>query len=165
MEKAEEKYTSLRNLGSWGEKSAKDEQIISLTTQIKSLKDGSASKEKKGSGKSNAKSDYKDEKSWKKDRSLSSSNKLERNDKTYNWCTGPGHGGIGMWAFHGPGSCTGYGKGDKKGFKKKGGGNKNASAIGYNPTALTGIIKNSNNDLSDDEVQSKLEAIMAVIQS
>ena len=168
MEKADEKYTSLRDFGSWGKKSAKDEQIVALTSQIKSLKDGASSKQKKGTGGGNkGSSDTEHKLSWKKDRSLSTTQELERNDKTYKWCTGPGHGGTAMWVLHDPGTCKDYGKekkskSNKVTFKENG---DNAGATGYNKAALTGMIKRNNKDLSDDEVTSKLEAIMAVMQS
>lgn len=32
---------------------------------------------------------------------------LTKNNKEYQWCTGPGHHGIGMWVTHDPTSCTG----------------------------------------------------------
>ena len=31
---------------------------------------------------------------------------LEKNNKTYNWCTGPGHFGVHMWVVHEAGSCS-----------------------------------------------------------
>ena len=42
----------------------------------------------------------------KHDRSLSKTNTLHRNGRTYNWCTGPGHGNKPMWAVHDPGTCS-----------------------------------------------------------
>ena len=47
---------------------------------------------------------------WKFDKSLSNTNKLTKNGKTYIWCKGPGHFGIGMWVLHEKGSCTNAGK-------------------------------------------------------
>ena len=31
---------------------------------------------------------------------------LDKNNKTWKWCTGPGHFGLGMWVAHEPSSCT-----------------------------------------------------------
>ena len=45
------------------------------------------------------------DKSWKYDRSLSKSSTYSRNNTTYNWCNGPGHGGRGMWVVHTPNTC------------------------------------------------------------
>ena len=45
------------------------------------------------------------DKTWKHDRSLSSSTTHTRNGNTYQWCTGPGHGGRGMWVAHTPNTC------------------------------------------------------------
>jgi hypothetical protein len=166
MEKAEAKYTSLRDFGTWGKKSAKDEQIVALTSQVKSLKDGSSSKDKKGSN-NNKKSANSDQQKhqWKKDRSLASGNELTRNDKTYKWCTGPGHGGIGMWVLHDPGSCTDFGQDKAKSHNNKKTGDDNTAQGGTNKKALAGMIKSSNRDLSQDEIDSKVEAILAVLHS
>jgi hypothetical protein len=90
---------------------------------------------------------------------------LERNDKTYKWCNGPGHGGTGMWVLHEPGSCTDYGKDKKAKSTKVKDGDENAGATEYNKQGLTGMIKRNNKDLSEDEITSKLEAIVAVMQS
>ena len=100
-----------------------------------------------------------------KNRSLSTTKLLERNDKTYKWCTGPGHGGTGMWVLHEPGSCTDYGKDKKVKSTRDKNDDDNASATEYNKKVLTGMIKRNNKDLSEDEITSKLEAIVAVMQS
>ena len=44
---------------------------------------------------------------WKFDRSKSSGKTYTKNEKTYHWCTGPGHSKVGMWVIHEPGTCTG----------------------------------------------------------
>ena len=31
---------------------------------------------------------------------------LDKNGKTWNWCTGPGHFGLGMWVAHEPSTGT-----------------------------------------------------------
>ena len=43
--------------------------------------------------------------SWKFTR-RSGQTTLEKNNKTWKWCTGPGHFGLGMWVAHEPSSCT-----------------------------------------------------------
>ena len=48
---------------------------------------------------------------WKFDHSKSSTKTHTKNNKTYHWCTGPGHSKIGMWVIHEPGTCTGSTKG------------------------------------------------------
>jgi hypothetical protein len=165
MEKAEAKYTSLRDFGTWGKKSAKDEQIVALTSQVQSLKEGTTSKDRKGSSynKKSANSDEQ-EHQWKKDRSLASGNELTRNDKTYKWCKGPGHGGIGMWVLHDPGSCKNFGQNKAKFNNNQKSGDDN-TAQGSTKKALAGMIKSNNQDLSQDEIDSKLEAILAVLHS
>jgi hypothetical protein len=94
---------------------------------------------------------------WKYDKTLSTNNSYKRNDKLYKWCTGPGHGSIGMWVVHEPGSCT----------KNKPGSNTDASpkpGTQMNKTALTAALS-AKGDMSADEVESKVEAILAVIGS
>ena len=44
---------------------------------------------------------------WKFDKKQSQSNKLSKNGKDYQWCTGPGHQRVGMWVLLEPGKCTG----------------------------------------------------------
>ena len=44
---------------------------------------------------------------WKFDRSKLSGKTYTKNEKTYHWCTGPGHSKVGMWVIHEPGTCTG----------------------------------------------------------
>ena len=44
---------------------------------------------------------------WKFDHSKLSAKTYTKNNKTYHWCTGPGHSKVGMWVIHEPGTCTG----------------------------------------------------------
>jgi hypothetical protein len=69
MEKAEAKYISLRDFGTCGKKSAKDEQIVASTSHVKSLTEGTSSKDKEGSSnnKKSANSDSQNHQ-WKRDR-------------------------------------------------------------------------------------------------
>jgi len=150
MVRAEAKYIELRDLGTWGKKSPKDDQIIALTSKVSEL-EGSEKKDGSGKKKNKGKAVV-----WKLDKKLSKTNELQCNDKTYHWCTGPGHGGTGMWVVHAPGTCTASKK--NKGSKKDS--NQNSGALSHE--ALAAALKASG-DLSDDEVQSKLEAILAVI--
>ena len=39
---------------------------------------------------------------WKFDHSKSSGKTYTKNEKTYHWCTGPGHSKVGMWVIHEP---------------------------------------------------------------
>ena len=167
VDRADKKYVELRDLNTWGKRSDKDDQIIALTTQIGSLKRGGStgtSHGAKATGHS-GKGDQNKRKGpkWKYNRSASSTNELKKNGKTYRWCTGPGHGNIAIWVAHEPGQCT---------ANHQGNGNSNAtpkktypgSKTMYDRDALTSKFKNKGN-LSDDEVDSKVEAILAVMAS
>ena len=158
MDKAEKKFVELRDLGTWGKRSDKDDQIIALNAQVDAYKrndnsGGNGNKNKQRSG------DRKKAPRWKNDRSLSTSNELNKNGKVYKWCNGPGHNGTGMWVTHEPGKCT----------KASGGVPTNkttyeGSKTVINRQALTSILK-AKGDLSDDEVQSKVDAMLAVMES
>ena len=96
---------------------------------------------------------------WKSDHSLSSGNELKKNGKTYKWCTGPGHNGNGMWVTHPPGKCTAQGQGgtsDRKTFP--------GSKTVYDRQALTSILQQKGN-FTKDEVESKVDAMLAVMDS
>ena len=58
---------------------------------------------------------------WKFDTGQASGTELTKNDRTYHWCEGPGHFGIGMWVIHQSGTCTGFKK------NNNGNGNKDKS--------------------------------------
>ena len=139
---------------SMGKKSPKDDQVVALTAEIKELKkaaaqtnslvpDSKETQEKKKAAK------------WKYDKSLSSTNELTKNNKTYNWCTGPGHNGTGMWVLHKPGTCTG---------KSNAGNQENQKQEASSIKAIAAALKQKGN-LSADEIESKLEAIVAVLES
>ena len=77
---------------------------------------------------------------------------LSKNGKTYWWCPGPGHNGKPLWACHKPGTCTknaGQPRQDKSGGKG-----------GFSKQVLMAQLKER--VFSDDEVESKMEAILAV---
>jgi hypothetical protein len=163
MDRADKKFVELRDLGTWGKRSEKDDQIIALTSQVEALKKGGsngATQAKSSGGNDNKK---KKGPKWKYNRAASTTSELKKNGKTYRWCTGPGHGNVAMWVAHEPGQCT-----------KAHGGQANPSAAPkktypgsktiYDREALTTMFKQKGN-LSDDEVESKVEAIMAVLAS
>lgn len=139
MQKAAEKYDELRTMGTWGKKT-QDDQIVALNAKIEELKNNN--KENNGS-------DDKKKDGWRYDRSASSKTTLNRNGKTYHWCTGPGHGNKPMWTIHLPGKCTDR---NYKNPKKEGA-----------TTALAAQLKAQG--LSDDEITSKVEAITAIMES
>ena len=103
--------TLIRN-GQWKKPARKAEQTTALTSET-----GGGGKGRKGgrNGKGNStqtqatgdaatfKAKHPD---WKFSRSNNATS-LERNGKTYHWCTGPGHYKVGMWVCHEVGSCTG----------------------------------------------------------
>ena len=43
--------------------------------------------------------------SWKCNRLLSGGTTCSKNGNTCHWCTGPGHGGCGMWVAQNPNTC------------------------------------------------------------
>jgi len=161
MVKADGKYDELKKAGTWGKSSEKDEQIIALTARIETLqkevtkgKGPSTSSSQKGAGK------Y----AWKYDRSLSASATYVRDGKTFKWCTGPGHNKKAMWVSgHEPGKCTA----DYKGGKPKGNTQSSppASATRVDKTALTTLLKNSSPGLTASELDSKVQALLSVLES
>lgn len=158
MDKADMKYAELRDLGTWGKRSAKDDQIVALLTQIDSFKKGS-SNSKTGEGKKPSTGKKNRGPQWKYDRSASATTELKKNGKTYKWCTGPGHNNTPMWVAHEPGKCTNDQQ-KKTTFSKPIAESKTV----YNRQALTSILK-KRGDLSADEVESKVDAMIAVMDS
>ena len=154
MMRADSKYSELKDLGVWGKRSTKDDQIIALTNKITSLQ----KKTKSGGDKKNESNNPK----WKYDRTLSKSSKLQRNDKTYHWCDGPGHNKIGMWVIHKPGTCTNNSKSSSDNSDSRTVQTSNTSTS-VNKQALTSMLQSTG--ASDAEVQSKVQAIMAVMSS
>jgi hypothetical protein len=158
MDKAEKKFVELRDLGTWGKRSDKDDQIIALNAQVEAFKRGGDSTSA-SPNKNKRSGDKKKAPRWKYDRSLSASNELKKNGKTYKWCTGPGHSGTGMWVTHEPGKCTRANAPAAAGKP-----NFEGSKTVVNRQALTSILK-AKGDLTDDEVQSKVDAMLAVMES
>ena len=154
MMRADAKYSELKDLGVWGKRSAKDDQIIALTNKISSLQ----KKPKSGGDKRNESNNPK----WKYDRTLSKSSELHRNDKTYYWCDGPGHNKTGMWVIHKPGTCTKDSRGSSDNSDSRTVQTSNTSTS-VNKQALTSMLQSTG--ASDAEVQSKVQAIMAVMSS
>ena len=100
MQRSDAKYAKMKDMNTWGKRSAKDEQIVALTAKINELSKNSKNVQKdigrdpKNGDSDGAKSQVP---KWKYDKSLSNGNEYKRNDKAYKWCNGPGHGGVGMW--------------------------------------------------------------------
>ena len=153
MRKADAKYSELKDLGTWG-KRIKDDQYVALSARIDELKKSQEGSSQKQDKESSGPSTRTNAPKWKYDRSLSNKDTYERNGKTYHWCKGPGHNGIGMWVIHEPGTCT-----KTQPDNKKSGSQSNT----LDKKALTAALKAK--DLNDEEVESKVEAILAVIQS
>jgi len=156
MSRADAKYFELRDLGIWGKKSAKDEQIVALTSQIEELKKGAKKEniESKGEKKSKGKKDGENKvPKWKYDRSLSKTAEYVRNSKTYYWCTGPGHNKKAMWVVHLPNSCD----------ENKKGASSTSDAPTMNRKTLTAMFEGR--DLTDDERESKIQAILSVFEN
>jgi hypothetical protein len=158
MDKAEKKFVELKDLGTWGKRSDKDDQIIALNAQVEALKrsDNTASSNNKNKQRSG---DKKKAPRWKYDRSLSNGIELKKNGKLYKWCNGPGHSGTGMWVTHEPGKCT-----KTSATVANGTSNYEVSKAVLNRQALTSILQAKGN-LSDDEIQSKVDAMIAVMES
>jgi len=164
MIKADGKYDELKKAGTWGKSSDKDEQIIALTAKLETLQK-EVTKGNKGptSSTTNSASTKGEGKyGWKYDRSLSASATYVRDGKTFKWCTGPGHNKKAMWVSgHEPGKCTA----DYKGGKSKQGGANKAPATKVDRSALTTLLKNSTPGLTDSELDSKLQALLSVLES
>lgn len=154
MQKADAKYDELKSLGTWSKKSAKDDQIVALTAKIKDLTKSKVNNQAKLQGSTNNKKYVTP--SWKYDRTLSKTSILEKNNKVFKWCEGPGHGNKGMWVRgHEPGKCSANYSKPSNSMSK------------LDKTALTSIIKSSSDlySLSDFEIESKVEAMLAIMSS
>ena len=152
MQKADSKYEELWARRAW-KKNMKSDQIVALTAKINAM---SKSEEKSNDGTSGGKNAVP---KWKYDRKLSTKSTYTRNGKTYHWCTGPGHNGKPMWTRHEPGTCTKDGEGNKTSQKRK----NDEKDSGFNKTSLIAALKAKG--LDDEEVESKMEAILAVMES
>lgn len=166
MLKADGKYDELKRNGTWAKKSQRDEEIIALNAKIKLLQGNKANKgvSEGNDSKPEAGKDNKIKKniSWKYDRTLSQGTTLIRSGKTYKWCTGPGHNGVAMWVCkHEPGKCelaSEYAKAKNNNVKKEKG-------AGFSRAGLTAMLKTQDATLSEAEVESKVNAMMAILDS
>ena len=161
MVKADGKYDELKKNGTWGKSSDKDEQIIALTAKLEAFQKEVAKGKGSSTPSQSSKGDGKF--SWKYDRSLSASATYVRDGKTFKWCTGPGHNKKAMWVSgHEPGKCSADYKGGKsKGTSKPPPG----SATRVDKAALTTLLKNASPGLSESELDSKVHALLSVLES
>ena len=141
-------------MGTWGKKAAKDEQYVALNAKVTKLEEKESSNKSGGAGNEQGDSKSNTPK-WKFDKSLSNTNKYERNNKTYHWCDGPGH--KPMWVIHDPGSCTSSNKNNNNNN------NNNNNQTFFSKKALTAALKKKG-DMTDDEIERKVEAILAVFE-
>ena len=103
MQRADEKYEELKQMGTWGKRGKTDDQMVALPAETNNNNNGSDGKDDNDNNTrppSNSRTPK-----WKLDHSLSKTNKFTKNGKTYYWCDGPGH--APMWVIHKPGTCTG----------------------------------------------------------
>ena len=96
MESAKTFYLDLKRTGKW-----KKKPVPSQTAFPAAASASSGSQQRSSAPRGTRSSN-----DWKFDKSLSSSNTLSRRDRTYHWCTGPGHNNRPMWVAHQPGTCT-----------------------------------------------------------
>lgn len=162
MIKADSKFDELKKAGTWGRSSDKDEQIVALTAKLESLqKEMASGKPSTASKKSKSSKDP-----WKYDRNLSTSATHTRDGKTYKWCTGPGHNKKPMWVCgHEPGQCTADYKKVPKGKTAPKTTVASPSATRYDKSAFTAMVKASDPSLSAIEIESKVQALLSVMES
>jgi hypothetical protein len=160
----EEKYHDLSQNHSW--KPKKDPgDVLALTAQIKSLADSLKGKDghNGGGGKNESKDGSKSK--WKYEKSLGTNGKLDKNDKTYHWCEGPGHGGTPMWTIHASGTCTN--SPPKKGKAKPSEASSTTTGTS-GPSdvihALKAVLDQADPTSFNDDNNAQLQAILAVIQ-
>jgi hypothetical protein len=171
MVRADGKYAELRDLGTWAKRSPKDDQIIALTARLDSLQNKTSGNQ--GTTiRRNDKQNSSIAPKWKYDRTASTTKELKKNNKVYKWCTGPGHHNLGMWVLHEPGKCTVANKSegnkshDSNKLKQQ---KAHESNMSYNTqdnnsrTVLTALLKEKG--FADNEAQSKMDAILAVLDS
>jgi len=162
MIKVDAKYDKLKKAGTWGKSSEKDAQIIALTAKIDTLqKEIGSGKSKQQNSSNSSNKDKKD--NWKYDRSLSSTSTYNRDGKLYKWCSGPGHNRKAMWVCgHEPGKCTtDYNKKNGRGSQKK----DSPPTNQLDRSALTVMLKSASPNLSAAELESKVQALLSVIES
>ena len=151
MQKADAKYEELWARRAW-KKSARNDQIVALTAKIDALSKKDT-KTSDGDGSSVPK--------WKYDKTLSKKETYNRNGKLYHWCTGPGHNKKPMWTRHEPGTCTSDNNQNNK--KEKSTTNNNKQDDGFNKKSFAAALKAKG--LSEEKIDSKMEAIIAVLES
>ena len=168
MIKADSKFDELKKAGTWGKSSDKDEQIIALTAKLESLqKEMGTGKPAAASSASSFKKGKTGKDAWKYDRSLSTTATYSRDGKTYKWCTGPGHNKKPMWVCgHEPGQCTAdYNKKGGKGKTPPKSPTPSPSTTRYDKSAFTAMVKASDPSLSPIEIESKVQALLSVMES
>ena len=161
MAKADAKYQELRSLGQWGRRQDTNDQFVALNAHIKDRNNKSASKhsENTSSNKNNNSTSNKRNTTtgaWKYDRSMSNSKTYQNknNGKTYYWCEGQGHSARPMWTLHKPGTCT---KESSSNTNKS-----NSAQSGQNyKQAFVNMLQQKG--ASEDEIDSKVEAMLAII--
>jgi hypothetical protein len=166
MHAVEEKYHDLTQSHSW--KPKKEADVVALTAQLQSLADSLQGKGDKKPIKDNASKNDGSKSKWKYDKSSGTNGKLEKNDKTYHWCEGPGHGGTPMWTIHESGTCTNSAP-PKKGKTNAPSGESTPSETGTTTSsnvihALKAVIDNADPSSFNDDNNAQLQAILAVIQ-
>jgi hypothetical protein len=167
MIKADAKYDELKKAGTWGRSTDKDEQIIALTAKLDSLQkemvSGKSSSSTSTDSAPSKKPKMKD--AWKYDRSLSATATYSRDGKTYKWCSGPGHNKKPMWVCgHEPGQCTADYKKGAKGKPATKSPATGPSATRYDKSAFTAMVKASDPSLSAIEIESKVQAMLSVME-
>lgn len=167
MIKADAKFDELKKAGTWGRSSDKDEQIIALTAKLESLqKEMVTGKPTSTTSAASASKKPRTKDAWKYDRGLSTTATYSRDGKTYKWCSGPGHNKKPMWVCgHEPGQCTADYKKGAKGKPAIKSSPASASATRYDKSAFTAMVKASDPTLSAIEVESKVQAMLSVLES
>ena len=97
---------------------------------------------------------------WKFDRTLSFGTTYKRGGKTYHWCTGPGHKDIAMWTLHKPNTCGGTSQTGSNTSAKP---SKQGNPTIFDAKAMAAAL--TSQGYTDQEVESKIEAILAVLGS
>jgi hypothetical protein len=162
MEQVEEEYDRLDKAKTWKptKKRSEDSDVVALTAQLKTA----LSMAGKGKGKDKKSEDAKNKTKWKYEKSLGTNGKLTKNDKTYHWCDGPGHGGTAMWCIHKPGSCKDGDQNKSKSGTPTNDDNSNSKKNnGDVISALKATIANADPNSFGDDDGARIQAILAVI--
>jgi hypothetical protein len=165
MHKVEAKYDDMLKHKQWKNVKAEDDKnVIALQATLKSLTEVLKERPKpnpEGYKKQEGKN------SWKFDPSLGTNGSYTRKtgdkEKTYRWCTGPGHGGKPMWVIHEPGTCTSEGKPAR--VPETPGNSGTGNPTQQDPEAAIQALKAvlENNAFGDDN-NAQLSAILAVLK-